>query len=160
MTPRIWSQALTETRWWLTGQMPQIRSVICGISKNIRPSQNFSNPRNSFTWKKARWTLLSSPRWTTTLACPSIRVTGSITIFRTMIQLLICVNANPSTCRGAWAAAFDQFAEHVVDRIGRRRAARQIDVDRDDLIQRPDLLHHGQVRMLRNLPSTVLSLST
>ena len=31
-TPRIWSQALAEARWWLTGQMPQMRSVISGIS--------------------------------------------------------------------------------------------------------------------------------
>ena len=31
--------------------MPQMRSVISGISKNMRPSQNFSKPRNSFTWK-------------------------------------------------------------------------------------------------------------
>ncbi|RPH56193.1 MAG: hypothetical protein EHM81_13485 [Chloroflexi bacterium] len=40
----------------LTGQMPQMRGVIEGISKNIRPSQNFSKPLNSFTWKTARST--------------------------------------------------------------------------------------------------------
>ena len=38
---------------WLTGQMPQMRAVMPGISRKERPSQNFSKPRNSMTWKRA-----------------------------------------------------------------------------------------------------------
>ena len=47
VTARILSPALAEASRWLTGQMPQTRAVIPGISHNGRPSQNFSKPRNS-----------------------------------------------------------------------------------------------------------------
>ena len=53
VTARIASPALDEAMRWLTGQMPQIRAVIPGISQNGRPSQNFSKPRNSATWNRA-----------------------------------------------------------------------------------------------------------
>ena len=38
------------------GQMPQMREVMPPISHMRRPSQNFSNPRNSFTWNLASMT--------------------------------------------------------------------------------------------------------
>ena len=47
------SPALAEVSMWLTGQMPQMRDVMPGISRKERPSQNFSKPRNSTTWKRA-----------------------------------------------------------------------------------------------------------
>ena len=59
VTARILSPALAEASKWLTGQMPQIRAVIPGISQRGRPSQNFSNPRNSATWKRASLDLAS-----------------------------------------------------------------------------------------------------
>jgi hypothetical protein len=48
-TAMIWSPAFTEAIKWLTGQIPQTREVIPAISVYGRPSQNFSNPRNSAT---------------------------------------------------------------------------------------------------------------
>ncbi len=36
--------------------MPQMREVMTGISRKERPSQNFSKPRNSVTWKRASTT--------------------------------------------------------------------------------------------------------
>ena len=48
-TPRMASPALAEAIRWLTGQMPQMRAVMPGISQKLRPSQNFSKPRNSTT---------------------------------------------------------------------------------------------------------------
>ena len=50
------SPALARPAEWLTGQMPQIRAVIPGISQSGRPSQKRSKPRNSVTWKRA-WLL-------------------------------------------------------------------------------------------------------
>ena len=52
-TPSSASQAFTEARWWLTGQKPQMRLVMAGMSQSMRPSQNFSKPRNSTVWKNA-----------------------------------------------------------------------------------------------------------
>ena len=66
LTPQIASTALAAARWWLTGQIPQIRSVRVGISEKCRRSQNFSNPRNSTTWKRAAVTFPSSSRWMVT----------------------------------------------------------------------------------------------
>ena len=43
------ARLLAEVTRWLVGQMPQIRDVMPPISHIRRPSQNFSNPRNSFT---------------------------------------------------------------------------------------------------------------
>ena len=65
---------------WLTGQMPQMREVMPGISRNERPSQNFSKPRNSTTWKRASETSPWSSRTRLIFACPSMRVTGSMTM--------------------------------------------------------------------------------
>ena len=45
-TPRISSHVLAAARWWLTGQIPQIRGVMTGISGKNLPSENFSNPLN------------------------------------------------------------------------------------------------------------------
>jgi coenzyme F420-reducing hydrogenase gamma subunit len=47
---------------------PQIRMVMTGISRKERPSQNFSNPRNSVTWKRASSTSPASSRWIEILA--------------------------------------------------------------------------------------------
>jgi hypothetical protein len=47
------SQAFADASMWLIGQMPQIRMVMPGISGKVRPSQNFSKPRNSTTWNFA-----------------------------------------------------------------------------------------------------------
>ena len=87
VTPKIWSAALAEAKWWLTGQIPQMRGVISGISKTMRPSQNFSNPRNSLICKYAWSTFPVSFKLIVILAWPSILVTGSIVIF--------CVAINP-----------------------------------------------------------------
>ncbi len=76
------SPALAEARMWLTGQMPQTRAVMPGISQKLRPTQNFSKPRNSTTWKRASATLPSSPSMSVILAWPSMRVTGSIVTVR------------------------------------------------------------------------------
>ena len=62
------------------GQIPQTRDVIPGISRKERPSQNFSKPRNSTTWKRASETSPWSSRSRLILACPSMRVTGSMTM--------------------------------------------------------------------------------
>ena len=80
VTDMIWSPALAEAMRWLTGQMPQTRAVIPGISQSGRPTQNRSKPRNSATWKRASETCPSSPSWIVILAWPSIRVTGSMMI--------------------------------------------------------------------------------
>ena len=80
-TARMASQALAEASRWLTGQMPQMRAISEGISEKGRPSQNFSKPRNWVTWKWASSTRPSSSRWIEILEWPSMRVTGSITIF-------------------------------------------------------------------------------
>jgi len=52
-TPRIASHALAEASWWLTGQMPQMRWVITGISSKGLPSQKRSYPLNWVTWNCA-----------------------------------------------------------------------------------------------------------
>ena len=49
VTARMSSPAFADVIRWLVGHMPQIREVIPPISHMRRPSQNFSNPRNSFT---------------------------------------------------------------------------------------------------------------
>ena len=61
-TARMASAALAEASRWLTGQMPQMRGVMPGISPRGRPSQNFSKPRNSTTWNFASDTLPASSR--------------------------------------------------------------------------------------------------
>ena len=62
------SVALAEARRCETGQMPQMRAVMTGISRKLRPSQNFSNPRNSTTWKRASFTAPASSSWMVTFA--------------------------------------------------------------------------------------------
>ena len=52
-TARISSHALAEATRWLTGQIPQIRAMIEGISCTGRPCTIRSNPRNWVTWKCA-----------------------------------------------------------------------------------------------------------
>ena len=81
-TARILSPVAAAASRWLTGQMPQIRAVMPAISVKGRPSQNFSKPRYSVTWKRAVSTAPLASRWIEILACPSIRVTGSIVIVR------------------------------------------------------------------------------
>ncbi len=60
--------ALAEASRCETGQMPQMRAVMTGISRKLRPSQNFSKPRNSMTWKRASFTAPASSSWMVILA--------------------------------------------------------------------------------------------
>src|ERR1017187_2828445 len=59
-----------------------MRDVICGMLSAGRPWANFSKPRSSGTWKKARSTVPSSLRKISILPWPSSRVTGSMVILR------------------------------------------------------------------------------
>ena len=79
-TAMISSHALAEATRWLTGQMPQMRAMIEGISWSGRPWTIRSKPRNWVTWNWASRTSPASSRWIVIFACPSIRVTGSMTI--------------------------------------------------------------------------------
>ena len=72
---------------WLDGQIPQILEVMPGISHSSRPSQNFSKPRNSFTWNRVSSTVPFLSSWMVIFACPSIRVTGSIVSVRVMVSV-------------------------------------------------------------------------
>ena len=62
-TARISSHALADAIRWLTGQMPQMRAMIDGISCSGRPWQIRSNPRNWVTWKWASVTAPCSSSW-------------------------------------------------------------------------------------------------
>src|SRR5512137_963240 len=53
-----------------------------GISSTGRPSQNFSKPRSSGTWKKQSATSPSASRKMSIFPCPSRRVIGSMLIRR------------------------------------------------------------------------------
>ena len=75
--PQIISQALALATEWLTGQMPQMRGVIAGISVKYRLAK-FSNPRNSLTWNCA--SRLASLLNIIVILWPSMRVTGPIKI--------------------------------------------------------------------------------
>ena len=79
-TAMIWSTALADAIRWLTGQMPQMRAMIEGISWTGRPCTIRSKPRNWVTWNWASRTSPASSRWMVILEWPSIRVTGSMTI--------------------------------------------------------------------------------
>ena len=58
-TARISSHAFDEAIRWLTGQMPQMRAMIEGISWIGRPWTIRSKPRNWVTWN---WASATSPR--------------------------------------------------------------------------------------------------
>ena len=98
-TPSNASPALAEASKWLTGQMPQIRAVNPGISSKRRPSHNFSKPRTChmelriLTWP-------GSSSWIVILACPSMRVTGSIIMVfchgNFPMPRTACVRSNPA----------------------------------------------------------------
>ena len=79
-TARISSHALADAIRWLTGQIPQIRAMIEGISWTGRPCTMRSKPRNWVTWKWASATSPSSSSWMVIFEWPSIRVTGSMTM--------------------------------------------------------------------------------
>ena len=68
VTAKSLSPVAAAASRWLTGQMPQIRAVIAAISVNGLPSQNFSNPRYSVTWKRAVSTAPWVSRWIEILA--------------------------------------------------------------------------------------------
>jgi len=85
VTPRMASHALAEARWWLTGQIPQMRGVITGISRKSRPFEKTSNPRYWVTWKRTLSTAPSSVRSTVIFPWPSMRVTG----FTTMVFFFV-----------------------------------------------------------------------
>src|SRR6185369_16644714 len=114
------SPALADASVWLTGQMPQMRWVMPGISEYGRPSQNFSKPRNSTTWNSASATFPASSMMMLILAWPSMRVTGSMTM-RFDINIL-------STKFQLFAFELRRLAlEHLdhqgFDAVRRRRAA-------------------------------------
>ena len=83
-TARISSHALDDAIRWLTGQIPQMRAMIEGISWIGRPWTIRSKPRNWVTWNWASVTSPASSRWIVILLCPSIRVIGSMTIWLLM----------------------------------------------------------------------------
>ena len=62
-TARISSHALDEAIRWLTGQIPQMRAMIEGISWIGRPWTIRSKPRNWVTWNWASATSPASSRW-------------------------------------------------------------------------------------------------
>jgi len=74
------SRVLTDARWWATGQTPQIRVVMMGMSSAGRPTQNASKPRSSGTFRYAFSTSPSSLRKMDTLPWPSSLVIGSMLI--------------------------------------------------------------------------------
>ena len=112
---------------WLTGQMPQIRAIRDGISWTIRPWLIRSKPRNWVTWKWASATSPDSSSWMVILACPSIRVTGSMTIV---------LSAKAGHPRGNGHPPGDQIVEDAVDQVGRGRASRHEDIDLDHGVHR------------------------
>ena len=74
------SQAFTDAMWCASGQTPQIRVVMRGISSTGRPTQNCSNPRSSGIWKYVFATSPSSFRKMSIFPWPSSLVIGSILI--------------------------------------------------------------------------------
>src|SRR5512143_1570453 len=90
VTPYTASQALADAMRCASGQTPQMRGVMRGISSTGRPSQNFSNPRSSGTWKKQSATLPSASRKMSILPWPSRRVMGSMLIRRYPAAVIAC----------------------------------------------------------------------
>ncbi len=79
-----------------SGQTPQMRDVMRGISSTGRPSQNFSNPRSSGTWKKQSATSPASSRKISILPWPSSRVTGSMLIRRVApVEVVVIASPEP-----------------------------------------------------------------
>ncbi len=78
-TAMMSSTAFDDAIMWLTGQIPQMRAMIAGISCTGRPWVMRSNPRNCVTWKCASVTSPRSSSWIVIFEWPSIRVTGSMT---------------------------------------------------------------------------------
>src|SRR5918993_1749760 len=89
-----------------------------------------SKPRNWVTWNRAPATWPSSPSWMVILACPSIRVTGSMTISRAT-ALASGSGAEAGAGDGVRHAPLQQLSERVVDEVGRGWAAGQEDIDLD-----------------------------
>src|SRR3990172_491766 len=126
------SPAFAEAIKWLAGQMPQMREVRPGISHTSRPSQNFSKPRNSFTWNLASTTRPFSSSRIVILACPSIRVTGSMTIVRVSLVLSIA----QVYIREFGYPPLQQRVDGEPDLFRSRRTAVQKRVDGDHFMQR------------------------
>ena len=132
-TARISSHAFDEAIRWLTGQMPQMRAMIEGISWIGRPWTIRSKPRNWVTWNWASVTSPASSRWIVILLWPfdpGDRVDDDLT-----------AHALPSPAeagaRGVGRPALEQVDQCAVDEVGRGRTAGQEDVDRDDPMHRP-----------------------
>ena len=96
-TAMMSSTALADATRWLTGQIPQMRAMIAGISWTGRPWTIRSKPRNWVTWKWASTTSPRSSSWMVILEWPSIRVTGSMVIVWLILGLPQRPNRAPAT---------------------------------------------------------------
>src|SRR5581483_6298150 len=128
------SPAFDDATRWLTGQMPQIRAMRAGISWKGRPSHSFSKPRNWVTCKCASETAPASSSWMVIAAWPSMRVTGSMVIWRTMLTS----TAESRDLRQVGRLAGQHASQEPIDDVGRRRAAGKKDVDRNHEVDGPD----------------------
>ena len=129
------SPALAEARWWLTGQMPQMRGVMMRHFKNHAAFAEFFKTAEFVDMQvgMVHSHRLRHPEMVT-LAWPSMRVTGSIVIFCATI-LLPPVNASQLVVFKFRFAALGQFAQDIKDRIRIGRAARDKDIDRDNFLK-------------------------
>src|ERR1039457_5071541 len=110
VTPMISSQPFADEIRWLTGHIPQILVISDGISCSRRPWQMPSKPRNWVTWKCASATSPDSSSWMVILACPSILLTGSMTI--SGMACLSHPNMEPATS-GAWPESSLSIASKI-----------------------------------------------
>ena len=77
--PLAFSSAMLAAVAWAVGHTPQMRCTIWEASRGFRPRRMASNPRNMPPVIHASATFPSST-CTSTLRCPSSRVTGSMAI--------------------------------------------------------------------------------
>ena len=130
-TPRMWSPALAEASRWLTGQMPQMRAVMPGISQKGRPSQKRSKPRNSVTWKRASATSPGVVQVQGDLGVPldaGHRVDHDPPGHRGLLPPLVPSLPEPGRRRPSppGRRRLQQRHEGRPDAVGRGRAARQV----------------------------------
>src|SRR5512137_2303227 len=108
---------------------------------------NFSKPRNSTMCSRACWTRLFASSSSVTLPWPSTRLTGSMTtrrrfsglgaVSRAWVMLSVVVERLATEPR---FAAGQEVGEELPEGVGGRRAAGQVVVDVDDLVDRAHLV--------------------
>src|SRR5205807_3930141 len=105
-------------------------------SEKGRTSQNFSNPRNCVTWKRASSTRPFASSCSVILPCPSIRVIGSITID---LLTALCTWLRSKTRSGAQLRppAVDQFHQDVLNDRRRGRTSRNENIHGNDFMNGP-----------------------